>query len=189
MKFKKTPGAKRKNYVYTYLDVNGKVKKIYIIPGEGGVTEEQVRRLHALDDSEVYNNLKNFRSPLSDDMKANTINWMKEHPYSDIPWDKNSNYNISLDYCSEHPEDKTAQKVNIQTCTYFDDVPEDVERLRRAVEKLPEFDRKVYELVVINEMSNVEAAAILSVTEGTIRYHMNKIKEYIRDSFMAVPDI
>lgn len=183
MKFKKTPISKRTQYIYTYNGINGEERQLHIISGENGVTDEHIARLHAFDDSEVYNNLKNFRSPLSDDEKANIKKWSVNRPDLDIPLSLSNSNNISLDYCMDHQNEKEAKEVIEQTCTYFDNIPQDVERLREIVELLPAFDRKIYELVVINEMSNVEAAARLSVSEGTVRYHMKNIIEFIRKKF------
>ena len=55
---RKTPQNKRTSYTYTFYDANGKREPITLRPGENGVTEMDIKRLHAADDSEIYYNLK-----------------------------------------------------------------------------------------------------------------------------------
>jgi DNA-directed RNA polymerase specialized sigma subunit len=58
-KFVKTDAKNRETY--TYRDVNGKVVTI-LRAGEDGVTAEDIKQLHLLDDKEIYNNLKNSKA-------------------------------------------------------------------------------------------------------------------------------
>ena len=60
MKSHKTPQKERGTYTY-HFD-NG--TKVTIKPGEEGVTEEIIKQLHSLDDSEVYYNHKNWHRPM-----------------------------------------------------------------------------------------------------------------------------
>ena len=53
----KTPWNRRGAYTYEYFD-DDDVRRVVLRPGENGVTEEDIKRLHAMDDSEVYYNLK-----------------------------------------------------------------------------------------------------------------------------------
>ena len=77
MKLKKTPQNERGNYKYTDSGV-------VIKPNDNGVTEKHIFALHSFDDSEVRNNLKNLRCPLSDKMKEEVIEWAEQHPGEDI---------------------------------------------------------------------------------------------------------
>ena len=61
----KTPSRKRGTYTYRFHKtetVNGRThgitEEIEIIPGEDGVTEEDIKALYAAEDSEVYYNIK-----------------------------------------------------------------------------------------------------------------------------------
>ena len=54
MKSHKTKQENRGTYTYIFDDGT----KITIKPGEEGVTEEFIKQLHSLDDSEVYYNHK-----------------------------------------------------------------------------------------------------------------------------------
>lgn len=58
MLLRKTPQNKRTSYTYTFYDANGKPESVTLHPGENGVTELDIKRLHAADDSEIYYNLK-----------------------------------------------------------------------------------------------------------------------------------
>jgi len=75
MKTKKTPQNKRTTY--SYRDADGIVT---IRPGRDGVTEADIKRLHALDDAEVYNNLKAAHRYISPEEKTEMTQWRKEHP-------------------------------------------------------------------------------------------------------------
>ena len=54
MLIRKTSAKERTTYTYCFCDGT----KIVLRPGEDGVTEEDIKMLHALDDAEVYNNIK-----------------------------------------------------------------------------------------------------------------------------------
>ena len=61
MRNHKTPLKERGIYTYIFDDET----KITIKPGEDVVTEEFIKKLHSLDDSEVYYNHKNWHRPIS----------------------------------------------------------------------------------------------------------------------------
>ena len=73
MKFHKTNFNHRTTY--TYKTATG--EEISFAPGDadGEVTVELIKLLHALDDAEVYNNLKNYRPLLSDKEKVAIRVW------------------------------------------------------------------------------------------------------------------
>lgn len=183
MKLKKTPRAKRTQYVYTYYDADGNKKQEYIISGENGVTEEQIKKLHALDDREVYYNLKNSRKQISDDENADLTDRSEDYPNSEMPFNSVGSNDISLEFCMEYPYTKEAKEIIEQTCTYFDDVSPEVERLREIVQTLTPIERAIYKLVLINGLTNVEAAARLSMSEANVRYYKNKILDFIKKNF------
>jgi len=58
MLYHKTPMNKRKTYTYRFTDCDGREHFTVLRPGADGITEADIKRLHALDDSEVYYNLK-----------------------------------------------------------------------------------------------------------------------------------
>ena len=69
MKSHKTKQENRGTYTYIFDDGT----KITIKPGEKGVTEEFIKKLHSLDDSEVYYNHKNWHRPISEKEKQDII--------------------------------------------------------------------------------------------------------------------
>ncbi len=58
MKIRKTRSDKRDVYTYTFADGT----KETLIPGKDGLTELDIKKLHAEDDSEVYYNNKNCKT-------------------------------------------------------------------------------------------------------------------------------
>ena len=81
MRFKKTPYCKRNRYKL-YDDFGEEILEIKV--GEYGVTEEDIRKFHAVDDHEVYINCKEMRvSPFETDIYQKWKNtFIKNHGYS-----------------------------------------------------------------------------------------------------------
>ncbi len=171
MKLKKTPQNERGNYKYTNSGV-------VIKPNENGVTEKHISALHSFDDSEVRNNLKNLRCPLSDKMKEEVIEWAEQHPGEDI---YSYIYNISFDEMGDNTQRKDIEDY----AEYIDVVPWEVEHLREIVEALSDKDKKVYDLVLIKGYTYKEAAEKLSVSERTIGEHVRNIRTLIIKSFKS----
>ena len=114
MKTVKTRSNKRGTYTYTFDDG----KKTDLAPGKVDLatgyvlTEEGIKRLHRLDDNEVYNNVKNSKPPIQDWEKPFIEEWKKAHPYDDLP----SRSNVSLDAEGEDDEgiDDDADSINMK---------------------------------------------------------------------------
>ncbi len=180
MNYKKTPKSKRQSYVYTYYEGREK-KTVCLNSGEFGVTDQHIAKLHSLDDNEVYNNVKNSHAPFTEEQKQEIQEWLNNHPgeniasFSDI-------YNVSIDYCMEQKGNREANQIIGRLSTYNDVSPE-VERLREVVELLEPFDRIIYECVFLKGMTKTNTAELLFVTEGTVRYHLKKIKEFIKNNY------
>ena len=62
MRFKKTRWDRRGTYTFDFNDGT----RITLKPGEGGITEADIKMLHSMDDAEVYNNIKNSRPPMTE---------------------------------------------------------------------------------------------------------------------------
>ena len=77
-----------------------------VVPDEDGCTEIDIRRLHHIDDHEVYVNIKSSRLPVEDWQKPILEQWKKDNP-GEMPV---QNWNISLDSMldSEGGEDDAA---------------------------------------------------------------------------------
>lgn len=172
MKCKKTPNSKRMEYIYKYVGTDGKNRTEHIVLGENGVTKKHIAQLHALDDKEIYNNLKNCGISLTEEENATSFDkvgiYSEEFFFADFTFSYRENSNNK----------------GVQTdITYLDDIPQDVERLLELVELLSEFDRKIYELVFIKGFTYKEAASILGVKKGMVGYHANKIIDFIKINF------
>lgn len=74
MKIHKTRNDERETYIYRFSDGT----KVELNPGEDGVTEVDIKKLHALDDSEVYYNKKNLRPERTKEEKVEIDAWKKE---------------------------------------------------------------------------------------------------------------
>lgn len=75
MKIRKTRHDLRSTYTY-HFD-NGESCKL--MAGENGVTEADIKHLHAEDDSEVYYNNKNLRPERTDEEKAIIKVWRNDY--------------------------------------------------------------------------------------------------------------
>lgn len=175
MKSHKTAQKDRAFYTYQFDDG----RKVTLKPGEEGVTEEFIKQLHALDDSEVYYNNKNWHRPVTEKEKIRMKEWEEKHPgekYPDV-------WNLSLDSVFE--EDGSQDK-----CIYLadntsvdEDVSDEVERLREVVSKMTEKQKRVYELHFIEEYSLTEVAAILNTSIPSVHKHKEKILKFIKENF------
>ena len=74
MGIRKTRSDERTTYVYRFADAT----KVELKPGKDGITEVDIKKLHALDDSEVYYNNKNLRPERTKEEKAEIESWKQE---------------------------------------------------------------------------------------------------------------
>lgn len=74
MRMQKTSNKNRTTYRYTFkapIKIDGKMQTGFTIkPGENGVTEADIKMLHAEDGREVYYNNKNLRPTRTAEEKA-----------------------------------------------------------------------------------------------------------------------
>lgn len=164
MRFKKTPYCKRNRYKL-YDDFGEEILEIKV--GEYGVTEEDIRKFHAVDDHEVYITCKEMRvSPFETDIYQKWKNtFIKNHGYSPeetghlLP----HRQTISSDFLSD-------SEFEIQFSEY--DTPiedESILRLHEIVAAMPEKWQKVYQLAMLDGFTNVETAKLLNISEGRVR--------------------
>lgn len=162
--------------VYTYLTADG--VKITLRPGHDGVTEEDIRLLHRMDDQEVYNNCKNMHAFETPSQKEERKRWESEHP------DKNvSVWNISLDYALLEGDSIQDILVAPSQSNAVEEENAEIERLHEIIEQLPDDMQHIYCRSVIEGYTNSEIALELGVTEGTIRYRLKKIKSFIKEKW------
>ena len=172
MRYHKTRWSKRTTYTYHPLKGPG----VTIRPGEEGVTEAWIKDCHASDDAEVYNNLKNAHPEPTAKETVQRKEWEEAHP--DEKADKN--WNISIDGFTssddgESTADRHAELADPRTYIPGEDTPEDVERMREVVARLPRRQQHIYRMVWLEGYTNVDAAKELKISEATVRKDCKKI--------------
>ena len=203
MKIHKTKQCDRGVYKYTTTvrGSDGKyVDKVIVIkPGEDGVTEANIKKLHSLDDSEVYYNLKNLRPERTDEEKEEIENWKKKY-ISDFKerhsYEPNEsmvkdavkeafprNYNLSLDYDDDGELD--ADKGLLALITSTTDVEEFhwSERMGKVLDLLTDKQRLVIKLMFIEEYSQSEIANSLNISSVAVKKHLDKAKAVIEKNY------
>ena len=170
-----------------YVDAMGKKDVLYpgfVDPLSGHVfTEEDIRMLHASDDAEVYNNLKNSKPKVQPWEEAGIEAWKKEHPEEDLP----SRANLSLDDLldsdeGEGDEDKcgTIGRVSMHAYEMEASGNELVERMRKVVMEMGESYWQLYVLHTIKGYTFEEIGRMKGVTYRAMAKRFEKITEQIK---------
>lgn len=179
MKFHKTRKEERSTYCYTFVsDVKGgsKSETITITPGEFGVTEAHIEKLHVIDDSEVYYNIKNCKPKLTESQENEKNEWEDEHPGEEWP----KNWNVSIDAFDS--SDKLKILEDSKNSIFVDESPE-IERLHEVISTLSEDQKELYKRVYINEERQVDIAADLGISKQALQSRINKIKNHIKKNY------
>ncbi len=181
----KTPTNQRNTY--TYIDALG--KKHTFKPGDVDpdtgytLTEEDIKSLHRMDDNEVYNNLKNTRTPVQDWEKPILEAWKKEHPDKNLP----TRMHISIDISTENDEggEEDVDKGLIAKASIAVAATENpmLDRLHEVVEMLEPNRRRLYQRVIVDEESLTLIAEEEGVSVSAIHNRVEKIKKFIRKNF------
>ena len=203
MKFYKTSLKKRDTYTYTFTGVDGREEKIILRPGEDGVTEAIIKKLHALDDSEVYYNNKNSRPERTLEEKAEIEEWTKKFieeetaKRGDAPSEYEiayrveerfpKNYNLSLEYDfgkdeSDTDFDKSHLLYQLAVNPNCEN-SEDTERVRELIEKLTDKQKKVIKKVLYEEMNFTEISKEMKISVKNVSKHYNNALNYIEKNF------
>lgn len=200
MRIRKTKQAERGVYKYSYQvrAENGEyvTETVVLRPRENGVTEMDINRLHALDDSEVYYNCKNLRPERSAEEKERIKAFEKEYvqkfklqhgyePNKDAIKDAvseafPSNYNLSLDFAFENEIDEDKSSVIATTAVPFDDKFEWSEEMEDIRELLSDKQREVLDLKFIYGYTQKEIADMLGVTKMAITKRLASTYDVIR---------
>ena len=204
MNIRKTRQEQRGVYTYSYQTrkANGeyKMETVVLRPGENGVTEIDIKKLHELDDSEVYYNIKNLRPKRTEEdkkkieeFKQNYIKAFKlEHGYEphsedvkDVIKEKfPSNYNLSLDFAFDN--DLKEDKSNILKATAVHHDYEDTvwsERMEVVRELMTEKQREVINLMYVEGLTQSEIAEKLGVSSAAIKKRLDGAKQIIKNNF------
>lgn len=201
----KTAANKRNTYIYRFHGVEtvgGRsrefIEEIELIPGEDGVTADDIKRLYAAEDSEVYYNLKARRPQRTDEEKARIAKWKADyirkfkaaHGYDPHPEDVNyaadkafpKNWSASLDEIldGDGDDDSAAgDKSAVLAKAYrsSDSEPGAVEIMDEIASTWSESWQEIYERVLKNGETIVSLARERGVSEGAVRKTLNKIRK------------
>lgn len=206
----KTAYSKRDTYVYRFYGketVSGKtreyIEEFELIPGEDDITPEDIKKLYAAEDSEVYYNLKARRPQRTAEEKQCIAEWKKgyirkfkeEHGYAPHPADVNAaadevfprNWTTSLDEILDgdgDDESAAGDKSAILAKAYrsSDSEPGAVEMMDEIASTWPESWQEIYERVLKNGETIVSLARERNVTEGAVRKTLNKIRKALSEN-------
>lgn len=176
MKIRKTSSKQR--MTYTYIDAEG--NKTVLRSGENGVTEFHIKKLHAADDAEVYNNLKNAHPFLTKEEKEKRAEWERLHPGEKAP----TNWNLSLDASLTDEADSATLGDMIAEPEESENPT--VELLREVAESFTERQKQVYQLHLLDGFSAKETAEILGISAPAVTKHKQRIIEIIKNYFEGV---
>ena len=171
MKFRKTPANQRGNYRYR---IDG--RRVEIITAKEAEVE-MIKRLHALDDAEVYNNINNSRPPIEPWQKKAIDEWKKMHPGEE----PEKNWNLSLDGLLETSD----TDCSIYARQVAEAVAGDTDRLKEilyeVVEELSPAEKELYRLRYREEYSQEEIAGIMGVSQNTISKRIRKLEVKLKE--------
>lgn len=179
MLFKKTPQNERSTYTYVERNKDNKgqwhTERITLHPGENGVTELDIKRLHTADDAEIYNNIKNSKRPVEGWEKPLIEEWQRQHPHEDPP----KRWCMSIESLSESDDGDdygdTASILSEFACSDEETVSPAVERLREIVASCTPLQQATYQKVVMEGFPMSAVAKQDGISEAAIRHRMEKV--------------
>ena len=203
MRIHKTNQKDRGVYKYTTTQRTEKgeyVEKIIVIkPGENGVTEQDIKMLHSMDDSEVYYNLKNARPERTKEEKAEIEVW-KQKFVSDFKerhgYESNKfiiedavndafprDYNLSIDFDADGNIDPDKRLIASISDKESDEMFEWSERMEEVCSLLTDKQRLVINLMFVEGYTQSEIADLMSISSAAAKKHLDKAKEIIKNNF------
>lgn len=193
MKIRKTNSRNRETYTYKYLDGT----QITIKPGEDSITEADIKRLHAMDDSEVYYNNKNLRSSRTEKEKNEIRKWQKKFTedfkkqygyesgkeileyYTNEKFPRN--YNLSLDYVVDDSD--SDEKLNhVEQSSVQFEVSESFlkEEIRKELSYLTEMQFEVLWLNKVEKYTQTEIAIMFDTSIPNIYKHLKRAEKKLK---------
>lgn len=188
----------RERTTYKYYDAYGNLVSELRV-GHDGITEVTIKELHALDDREVYNNLKNARPNCSSKEKELKKNWKeqyiasfeKEHGYKPNPKDVEDlandvfprNYSLSLDFDSEGELNQDKGIIALESSTSDLSEFDWSERMETVLEQLTKKQRLVIELKYMEGYKQIEIAKMMGVSSAAVKKHLDKAEAIIREHY------
>lgn len=173
MLFRKTPTNERDNYVYRFDDGT-----VFVIV-ENDETATWIKTLHALDDAEVCNNIKNTRQQLESWRKKAVEKWKVKHPNEELE----KNWYLSMD--------RLMKTKNLAISIYEEQLSElakeedpQKELLYEKLSEMTEEDQKLYRLYFLEGYSQKEIAEMNNVSQNSISKKLHRIKNQLTEMCM-----
>ncbi len=174
-RFVKTSLYRRRFYTYYFLD--GTTQTLH--EGESGVTAEFIKSLHAFDDAEVYNNIKNDATASSANVEKQRIEWNKAHPESF----QYRSWNLSLEAEIVLDNGECASQLGEVLVVPEETINPNIIKMREIVATMSPRQQRVYELLYIEEFKECEVAAIMGVSTARITAIKKRIIEILKEKF------
>ena len=202
----KTPWNRRGSYTYEYFDDDDVRHEVVLRPGEDGVTAEDIKRLHAMDDSEVYFNLKSLNADacLSPEekraLRAKKDAWAEgyiagfqaQYGYEPHPKDVADavrkafpkNWVDSIEYYTDHDNDEEVSlgdSARIATEPCKEEESAILERLAELLSALNDKEKVVYERVMLGRETQASVGRDLGVSDRRVSQMEKKIRALIAE--------
>ena len=172
---------------YSYEFANGDKYTLEI--DKDGITEADIKLLHSIDDSEVYNNCKNARPGRTkeekDIIKAWRENFIEEfknnHGYepqkSDVDYYENEefprNYNLSLDADLVNSDKSAIENMVVKNRDF-----EWTDKMLTAFEILTNNEKLVIEKIYLENMKKIDIAAEMGISNAMVtKYHKRALEK------------
>ena len=189
----KTPQNKRTTYTYHFTDGVG-AQTVTLRPGENGVTELDIEKLHMMDDREVEHNLKAINPEMSltrrehKELRAKKDAWAQdyikkfemENNYTPNDADITAAVNEAfpknwlgsieemLDNCDDGNDTFAEKAAFLADKSDEEEIPGPVERMREIVSSLSPNHQGVYRYVICEEMKKNKAAKLLGISDTRV---------------------
>lgn len=174
MKARKTPVNQRETYTYEFSSQIGR-QKVTIHPQDG--MSGWIKKLHSLDDSEVYYESKYLGVRSMAELSA--WNAYEQDHYSI----ESSRGHASLDF-DMGDGSRQDRLPFMKSIAYENPTLSDREyRLHELMNQLPTRQREVLTLVGLEGYSQTEVAALLGLGKSTVNEHLRKAQKFIRENF------
>ena len=185
LRTRKTYQDDRMTYSYEFADGDKYTLEI----DKDGITEADIKLLHSLDDSEVYNNCKNARPGRTkeekDIIKAWRENFIEEfknnHGYepqkSDLDYYENEefprNYNLSLDADLVNSDKSAIENMVVKNRDF-----EWTDKMLTAFEILTNNEKLVIEKIYLENMKKIDIAAEMGISNAMVtKYHKRALEK------------
>ena len=172
---------------YSYEFANG--DKYILEIDKDGITEADIKLLHSLDDSEVYNNCKNARPGRTKEEKDIIKVWRENfiedfknnHGYepqkSDVDYYENEefprNYNLSLDADLVNSDKSSIENMVVKNTEF-----EWSDEILMAFEILTDNEKLVIEKIYLENMKKKDIASEMGISNAMVtKYHKRALEK------------